>query len=523
MRLAVVTILAALALAPAAAAQPNVLLIVTDDQRWDTLRYMPTVKSELVGKGVNFRNAFAVNPLCCPSRASILTGTYSHTHGVWSNAGGLGGFRAFNDHSTLPVWLSAVGYETMLLGKYLNAYDSRYTQPTYVPPGWGSWYATWSRGQVYFDYEMTDGAAVQAYGTDPADYETDVLAAQADRFIRGSTRPFFLYFAPQAPHVTSGTSSTVPAPRHVDAYAGLGALQSPSVNERDVSDKPQYVRNRPLVSEASLAQLREEQLEALLAVDDAVARMLAALEETGKLADTLIVFTSDNGHTWGEHRWTHKSDPYGESLRVPLVFRYDRLGVSARPEGRFALNVDLAPTIAATAGIHVGGREGRRLLPLLRGENPRWRSSFLFEYGRPGPPPPYCGFRSAGWKYVQYATGEEELYDLRRDPYELQSQHRAYRASVMRYRARVLRSACRPPDFRPLPQCTKTGTRRGDFIRGSDRRDWICVGRGWDRITVRRGGRDVVRCGPGFDRVRADRRDVLIGCERRSRMRIPTR
>ncbi|MGH3011425.1 MAG: sulfatase-like hydrolase/transferase [Gaiellaceae bacterium] len=101
------------------------ILVVTDDQRWDTLAYMPTVQRELVGRGVKFKNAFAVNPLCCPSRASILTGTYSHTNGVWANSGQYGGFHVFRDRSTLPAWLDAAGYETMLIGKYLNGYPLR--------------------------------------------------------------------------------------------------------------------------------------------------------------------------------------------------------------------------------------------------------------------------------------------------------------------------------------------------------------------------------------------------------------
>jgi N-acetylglucosamine-6-sulfatase len=506
----------ALVFAAPAAAQPNVILIVTDDQRWDTLAYMPTVSSELVGKGVTYTNAFAVNPLCCPSRATILTGTYSHTNGVWTNAGTHGGFGVFRDGETLPVWLRSLGYRTGLVGKYLNGY----AHPTYVPPGWDQWFANFGNPQLYFDYDITDGVSLFQFGSEPEDYATDVLAAQAVRFIRETAAPFFLYFAPKGPHITNVDESRFsvdPAPRHVDRFAGLGAHWAPNVNELDLRDKPGWLRGRAPVPAAGLAEMREEQLEALLAVDDAVAAMLAALRQTGELADTLIIYTSDNGQAWGAHRWTQKTVPYEESLRVPLVVRYDALAPAVREEARLTLNVDVAPTVLEAAGLAVAGREGRSLLPLMSG-TAQWRRSFLFEhYGGPGDGvPSYCGFRSTRWKYVQYWTGEEELYDLERDPYELSNlRERWALPRRMSYRARLLSSPCRPPGFRPLPLCDRFGTLGPDRIWGWPKRDWICAGAGPDRIDVRGGRADVVRCGPGFDRVRAGSLDRLISCERR--------
>ena len=298
MRTAVVTALMALAFAGSAAAAPNVVLIVTDDQRWDTLAYMPTVQAELVGKGVTFSNAFAVNPLCCPSRASILTGTYSHTNGVWANGGR--GYANFNEDSTLPVWLDSVGYQTMLIGKYLNGYWPPLAVETHVPPGWDHWFARWLHPQLYFDWQATNGETVFTFGSEPADYATDVNAAEAVRFIRESgPDPFFLYFAPKAPHVTNGGFSTDPAPRHVDAFAGLEPWLPPSLNEPDIADRPRHLRSLAPIPLESLTKMREEQLESLLAVDEAVAQMLAALEETGKLADTLIVFSRTTGRVGG--------------------------------------------------------------------------------------------------------------------------------------------------------------------------------------------------------------------------------
>jgi N-acetylglucosamine-6-sulfatase len=510
----------ALVFAAPAAAQPNVLLIVTDDQRWDTLGYMPTVSTELVGNGVTFENSFVVNPVCCPSRASILTGQWSHTHGVWGIAGTYGGFHRFDDASTLATWLHAAGYRTGLFGKYLNGYQS----PDYVPPGWDEWFAFTLNPNAYFDYGVTERSAPPPddtrnlwFGSEPEDYATDVVAERAVDFIRSSgPEPFFLYFSPKAPHIGGPMQDVTPAPRHVGSLDGLEPWRPPSLNEHDVSDKPEYVRLHAEIPLDELDPWRQRQLESLLAVDEAIAHMVAALQEAGKLADTLIVFTSDNGFGWGEHRRTHKIVPYEESIRVPLVIRYDRLPLSAHVESRLALNIDLAPTVAAATGTSAPGAEGRNLLPLMAGRS-GWRPSFLFEaYMQGWRVPAYCAFRGERWKYVQYATGEEEVYDLAVDPYELQSLHRtASRPLLMAYRERVRRSACRPPTLRPLPLCTRIGTAGSDRLWGTRRRDWICAGAGADRVDVRGGSHDLVRCGPGFDRAWGDPPDRLIGCERR--------
>ena len=491
------------------------VLVVTDDQRWDTLDYMPTVSAELVRKGLMFTNAFVVNPLCCPSRASILTGTYSHANGVWSNSGSHGGIGAFDHRATLATWLDAAGYETMLVGKYLNGYGLSFSSP-FVPRGWDRWLAFFG-APGYSTYSLTDGTSVRSYGPGGAEgYSTDVLAAEAESFIRSATSPFFLYFAPFAPHTVS-RFSVKPAPRHVDAFAGVPYMPPPSVNEADVSDKPELIRRRSTYAMENLTEVREEQLEALLAVDDAVARMLAALGQTGTLQNTLFIFTSDNGYSWGEHRWDGKRVPYEESVRVPLVARWDQLDMPHRVENRFALNIDLAPTITRAAGITVRGRDGRSLLPLLRGDPVAWRSRLLVEHRGALLLPSYCAVRSQSWKYVQHRTREEELYDLARDPYELRNlaARPIHRARVMASRLEVQRSSCRPPSgYRPLPLCSRLGTKRGETIRGTRWLDWICAGGGNDVIRVRGGGPDFVSCGPGRDRVYVDARDRPRRCER---------
>jgi arylsulfatase A-like enzyme len=507
-RLAVIALLT-LVLAPAAGAQPNVILIVTDDQRWDTIGYMPTVQAELAGKGVTFSNAFAVNPVCCPSRASILTGQWSHTNGVWGIQGPFGGFGVFADQATLPVWLDAAGYETMLAGKYLNGYFDA----SYVPPGWDEWFAHTMNENAYFNWSASDNGTEVTFGDEPADYATDVIAVRATEFIHRAEDPFFLYFAPKAPHYDVSGSVT-PAPRHVGAYAGLEPWDSPSVNEPSVDDKPRYVRRQGFIKAERIAELRQDQLESLLAVDEAIAAMLAALDETGKLADTLIVFTSDNGFGWGEHRRMNKVAPYEESIRVPFIVRWDALSITQRTEPKLALNTDVARTVAAAAGLDVR-TEGRSLLRLVSNPQQSWRRRFVIESNLwpDRRVPPYCGFRSERWKYVQYETGEEELYDLVRDPYELRSGHRERLDSVLRYRDLVRRSLCRPPGFRPLGNCTRLGTPSADRLRGTRWPDRICAGRGRDVVHAQAGGHDIVRCGPDRDVAVVDSVDRLRDCE----------
>jgi N-acetylglucosamine-6-sulfatase len=450
--------------ASSAAAQPNIILIVSDDQRAESMPYMATVRSELIGKGVRFANSFTAIPNCCPSRSSLFTGLYPHSHGVWANSGEAGGFGVFRDRQTLPVWLNDAGYETLLIGKYLNRYGLENADPAYVPPGWDRWFPFWGHN-FYFDWDANDNGTIVHYGEAEAGYSTDVLAAEAREFILASPgEPFFLYFAPKAPHITQDPDerslwSVDPAPRHVDAFQGFLGPESPSINEADVSDKPRYIRRRAKIDDANLAELREEQMEALLAVDEALAGMIDALEVVGELESTIIIYTSDNGYSWGEHRWRQKNVPYEESVRVPLVVRYDEMmGQERRVERRLVSNVDLAPTLTRLAGAEIApNREGRNLVPLLRGRTGiSWRKQVLSEHGPGGAPGAWCMFRGPRWKYVQYESGEEELYDLANDPDEMRNlaKRSRYRERIMNGRRQVLASRCRPPNLTPLKVVT---------------------------------------------------------------------
>ncbi|MBA2536033.1 MAG: sulfatase-like hydrolase/transferase, partial [Actinobacteria bacterium] len=197
---------------PSAAAQaprPNIILVFTDDQRADTLWAMPNVQNALVDKGVSFSNAFVVNPVCCPSRVSTLTGGYSHSTGIYRNSPPYGGFRAFDDSSTIATWLKGAGYRTGYVGKYMNGYRAT----PYIPPGWDHWVAMEGG---YYNYTLNTEGTLTSFGAAPEDYSTDVFAAEAISFVEDTPGPFFLMFSPFAPH-----SNAAPAPRHANAFSDL--------------------------------------------------------------------------------------------------------------------------------------------------------------------------------------------------------------------------------------------------------------------------------------------------------------
>jgi N-acetylglucosamine-6-sulfatase len=402
--------------AQAASQPPNVVVILTDDQRWNSLDVMPIVQRELVGHGVTFTNAFVSNPLCCPSRASILTGDYSHSTGVYRQIPPFGRFEAFHDGSTLATWLDGAGYDTALIGKYIDGYQHA-GLTGYVPPGWDRWVGFIHAG--YQDYQLSIDGVARAYGDAPGDYSTGVLASEAVSFIRRARGPLFLYFAPEAPHAPA-----TPARQDRLAFADRPVPLAPSFDEADVSDKPAYVRDLPRITDARRAEVTAfalDQDRTLLAVDRAIAQIVDALRATDRLRDTLIVFTSDNGISYGEHRWTKKEVPYEESIRVPMVVRFDPIGVT-KTDTHLVANIDIAPTVAALAGVATPSVDGRSLLPLLGppGTDPPWRKDLLLEHMEgTNPVPTYCGVRAVHTVYIRYATGEEELYDLEADPFEL--------------------------------------------------------------------------------------------------------
>lgn len=417
---------------------PDVVLVLTDDQPTDTLLGMASVRSLLVDQGRRFTRATISNPLCCPSRSTILTGLFSHDNGVWRNHSPLGGWPAFSangdEQRTVALALQRAGYRTDLIGKYLNDFK---TPPGYVPPGWSRFEAFRGipRSGAYYNYHL--GNDPKFYGTDESDYSTDVLAARAVNFIWSTPqrKPLFLYFAPFAPH-----GPFTAAPRDVGALDGKVPSYHPKSARNPVGDMPSWVRRRKPVPQAKIDEVRQKKREALMAVDDAVAAIVAALEHSGRLHHTLFIFMSDNGYLTGEHHIQGKAVPYRGATNVPLVIRWDGHVAPGTVDHKLASNADIAATIAGAAQVSMT-TDGSSLLGTVRRKGMVLEAAALRALKRP----PYCGWRTKWWMYVRYATGEEELYGYRHDPQELHNRagepHYAARLRLMRAQARA---ACRP-------------------------------------------------------------------------------
>ncbi|MBN8480023.1 MAG: sulfatase [Xanthomonadales bacterium] len=418
---------------------PNLVVLMADDLDEKTfdraldLGLLPAIASTLRDGGTRFRESFVSNPLCCPSRASFLTGRYAHNHGVlnitWDASAPQGSFAAFDDREHLGTWLQRAGYRTGLIGKFLNGYG--YVPPRncplcdpmrYVPPGWDDWQALPDYGEYngipgigyagaycMYHYTINDNGRLVSHGGDDADYQTDVIATRAARFVdRQATdaRPFFLWLAPLAPHfelclpaMTEFERDVRAAPRHAGSLLPTVGFDpfDPAFDEADVGDKPAWYDQRyPRLSGSDIDALQRSyrhRLEALRALDDLVATLRARLEASGAWQDTVLVLTSDNGWFNGEHRAWGKVLAYEESIRVPLLLRGP--GVPAgRIRDALVLNHDLAPTLAALAGaVPTFAMDGSDLRALLDGtEPPGWRRRLLVEH-----------FRDGAWAPVSFA------------------------------------------------------------------------------------------------------------------------
>jgi N-acetylglucosamine-6-sulfatase len=412
------------------ATKPNVVFVITDDQHIYHLKHMPYLSSKPHGDWIEFANAFENTPLCCPTRATILTGQYSHHHGITGQSS-----IKFKDTSTIATWLKSAGYRTGLIGKYLNGYPTPTQPANYIPPGWDYWVAN-QDGVGYYNYKLTENGKTVSYGSAPEDYETDVLHRKAMNFLdtTPTSTPFFLYLSTHAAH----DSGNIPAPRHKGAYKTLPLFYGPNFNESDVSDKPAWVRALPLVSKSSMDTNQRLAAETLLAVDESIKGIMDKLIERGQLDNTVFIFMTDNGFSFGAHRWVQKMCVYEECVRTPLLIRYPGIGGN-RTETRLVSSVDIAPTLAALSEVSPTHKvDGRSLVPLLNGTATEWRQSLLLEYqGAPEPnePPPFWAVRTPEWKYVELETDGKwrELYrvsishggrpssDRKRDPYELEN------------------------------------------------------------------------------------------------------
>jgi N-acetylglucosamine-6-sulfatase len=415
--------------------QPNLIVVMTDDQTLGELEVMSRTKRLLGERGATFEDAIVSFPLCCPSRATYLTGRYAHNHGVLSNSPDHdGGYERLDGNRTVAVWLQRAGYRTAQIGRYLNFYGV--LDPTEVPPGWDEWAVTPGPSTyLMYDYDLNRNGEIEHYGERPRDYQTDVYARIATEFIRAEAareEPFFLSLTPLAPHdendeaVPSRFDGPRPAPRHRGRLVDLDPSFGPAFDEADASDKPPSIRTLPRLS---MKQRRDavgsykRRARSLLAVDELMAKLVRTLRKTDQLDDTYVIFTSDNGFMFGEHRLKGKIAPYEGSLRVPLLAR----GPGIEPGttiGGMAANVDLAPTLLDAAGSRRRQLDGISLLPAMLGRrNLPDREILIENLDRSRVPKHrlYRGIRSTRWSYFQTPRGETELYDLQADPHQLEN------------------------------------------------------------------------------------------------------
>jgi arylsulfatase A-like enzyme len=472
--------------------RPNFVVVMSDDQGPGMMRALPAVTRLIGGRGAEFSNAFASFPLCCPARATLLTGQYAHNHGAkGNNAGSGGGYSALRDpERNLAAWLQTSGYDTAFAGKWLNGLRT----PRLAPPGWDEWWSLVGSGgeglSSFYDFDVFEqGGEPRHFGTRAADYQTDALTREYARpFVAAHAidpDPFFLWLAYHPPHnglgradaagrrcsrgppgSREGEQSAIPAPRHARRYPRARPPRPPSFDEADVADKPALVRRRPRLDRSDLERIERDYrcgLAALLALDQAVEALVAELRESGQLERTVLVFTADHGVLAGEHRIPRgKNQPYEEAIGVPLLIRGPGVA-SGRRIAAPVVNADLAPTILDLAGVSQPAElarpiDGRSLTAQLAGSSSGQDRAILIE-GRDNTGRArrgfkvrsYVGVRTGRYAYVEHRragfdsraggiaapigagrTTDRELYDLRRDPFQLTSRDRDPRYAATR-------------------------------------------------------------------------------------------
>lgn len=393
--------------------RPNIVFILADDLRSGALSCEghPFVKTPNIDRisreGKRFRNAFVTSPVCTPSRASYLTGQYPRTNGITVNT-------RYHEQShqliTFPRLLQQSGYESGYVGKWHMGQDDT------PRPGFNRWISFKGQGKHYDPTLNVDGKEEKLKG-----YTTDILADYAVEFIkRARTKPFSLFLAPNAVH-----GPFEPAERHKQLFADQPIKRAVSATDQGIG--------KPAIKGVYTAYQKDEgirnQLRMLVALDEAVGRLLRVLEETKQLDNTLVIFTSDHGYFWGEHGLGEKRLAYEESIRVPLLVRYPRLIKAGTTSDEFTLNIDIAPTLLGLAGAPVPkNMQGSSLIPLFKGKVKNWRTSFLTEFyeeqGTRSPRiPGWQSVRTEDMKYIRYIDREgfDELYNLKADPFEMKN------------------------------------------------------------------------------------------------------
>jgi arylsulfatase A-like enzyme len=419
----------------AAAGSPNIVFILTDDLAMNLVQYMPHVL-QMQKDGATFANYFVTDSLCCPSRSSIFTGRYPHDTGVFKNVGNEGGYIVFkqrgNEQSSFAVSLAAAGYRTAFLGKYLNGYEPRQHS---AGPGWNHWLVA-GNGYAEFRYALNQDGQIVQHGFKPEDYLTDVLAADAVRFIKQkSDKPFFIEVATFAPH-----APYTPAPRDANAFPGLRAPRTPAYNAPPDVAAPHWLQGHRALDQQDMDRIDQDfrkRAQSVVAVDRMIGELQAAVASIGQAQNTYVVFSSDNGYHMGEFRlMPGKMTAYDTDIHVPLVITGPTIP-AGRTFDEIVENVDLNPTFnelaTATTFPFV---DGVSLAPIWQ---PRkaddWRGVALIEHHGPlndpvdpdlpsprsGNPTTYSAIRSRAWLYVEYGDGEKEYHDLVSDPNQLRN------------------------------------------------------------------------------------------------------
>lgn len=385
--------------------RPNIIIIVTDDQRFDTMEYMPNTQQLIFDEGVTFSKGYITTPFCCPSRSSILTGMYAHNHWVKVNENDLNFTTIFED-------IYKNGYFTGLVGKYLNSWKGE-TRPEfdYFASMWGgtlkSYYdpdlvvnGTWSKHSGYVTYIFRD-------------YVLEFLDVASNQ-----PRPFILLYAPNAPH-----APYTPAEEDKGLYQDLPPFRPPNFDEVDISDKPLSISERPQLSEEDIANIentRRRQILTLTSLDRTMPDIFNKLKEIGELDNTIIFFISDNGKHWGEHRLDSKSTAYEESVKVPFAIRYPPLIPTPYVDDHLVANIDIAPTIYDLTGTTPSNKmDGTSLLPLFTNPDSWTRDHILLEaWPDRGA---WTAIHTGDSIYVETVDDLSEFYDLTIDPYEMEN------------------------------------------------------------------------------------------------------
>lgn len=424
--------------------RPNIILITTDDMARTDLRWMPQTRKLLGTAGVSLPQFISNHPVCCPARAEILTGQYAQNNGVRNNVGPLGGYDALREEGQhIGSWLKDAGYRTAFVGKHLNGWENN----PRTQPGWTRFNPIVDG--IYRPFDLTmwrDGQPLAYSGT----HTSDLMGRLTNNYIRNFAQaggPFFIWTSQVAPHgmqVDGRWVPPLPAARHRGVYPDAlpPTLKRPSYGEADVSDKPQYVQDSVTLSRTRAIAVHRARIRSLRSVDDQVKSMVDTLRKVGRLRNTFIFFTSDNGYLLGEHRLRNKNYPYEESLRVPFLARGPGIPAGTTRDGMYSL-VDLAPTFLRIAGVSSPRvLDGRSMLPTLRRGAPGY-SDYLIQAGHEQSDWWWRGVRSKEFVYVKYYDpldgGFEELYDMRKDPYQLRNvaQDPLYAAELARYRLRL--------------------------------------------------------------------------------------